>query len=439
MTLADARGFIIAAPRSGAGKTVITLGLLKAFADQKTAIVSAKAGPDYLDPMFHSAATGHDCVTLDPWGMRPALLKSLIAEATQKAELIIVEGVMGLFDGAAGGGASTADLAAQLGLPIVLIVDVGGQSQSAAALVKGFMDYRDDCKIAGLILNKVSSPRHLEMVASALEPLNIPVVGALGHEEALQFPSRHLGLVQAREHADLDQRLEQAADLISSRLDLEQLRGLAAPLDADTGGSVLRLVPLGQHIAIARDEAFAFTYPHILDHWRKDKAQLSFFSPLKNEAPDAQADAIYLPGGYPELHLPKLAKANQFFGSLKAAQTHDVLVFGECGGYMVLGDYIIDADGKRHDMAGLLPLGTNFAKRKLHLGYRKLIHGSALPWPKNLRGHEFHYASIDYQGDGDDLFQAQDSQDADLGPQGLRRGNVMGSFIHILDVGVDDA
>lgn len=431
--MAEPRGIVIAAPSSNAGKTIVTLSLLRALAGRNANIVSAKVGPDYIDPRFHEAATGRECITLDPWAMHPAHTKSLLQRHADNSEYAIIEGVMGLFDGATDGSASTADLAIQLNLPVILVVDVSRQGQSAAALIKGFRDFRPDCRITGVIINNIGSPRHRDMIAEAIASLNIPLVGALPINDAFKFPSRHLGLVQAQEHDALMQQLDRAAAVLAENIDLDLMRQLAEPISPDPEPVSPPLAPLGQRIAVARDDAFAFTYPHILNGWRDRGAELSFFSPLENQAPAGDSDAIYLPGGYPELHAGPLANAEQFFAGLKSAQTRDVLIFGECGGYMILGDYIVDAGGNTHRMAGLLPVGTNFAARKLHLGYRAINHDSPLPWPADLRGHEFHYASIDYEKGADALFKAVDSSNADLGTYGLRRGRVMGSFIHIID------
>jgi cobyrinic acid a,c-diamide synthase len=431
--LAEPRAVVIAAPSSGAGKTLITLGLLRALARGRRSVASAKAGPDYIDPRYHEAASGRACFNLDGWAMREGLVSSLARHCAQGAELMLVEGVMGLFDGAAGGGGSTADLAAMLGLPVVLVVDAKSQGQSAAALVKGFAEFRDDCRIAGVIFNRVASAGHEAIVTDAVKPLGIPVLGAVRETRDMIVPSRHLGLVQASEHEALDVFLEQAADLLENGVDLDALVCLARPF-AQRDAAAKPLPPLGQRIAIAQDEAFGFAYPHLLTAWREAGAQIMPFSPLGDEAPDKSADTIYLPGGYPELHAGTLAANGVFLDGLKAAAQRGALIYGECGGFMTLGKYLIDAKSIRHQMAGLLPLGTSFAERGLKLGYRRLEHKSALPWPQTLRGHEFHYSSLHWQGEADTLFAAEDSRAKDLGPIGLRRDNVMGSYAHIIDM-----
>ncbi|MBB2970981.1 cobyrinate a,c-diamide synthase [Mesorhizobium sp. RMAD-H1] len=434
------QGFLIAAPSSGSGKTTVTLGLLRALKERRIALAPAKAGPDYIDPAFHTAASGAQCFNLDPWAMRPELVSALSSRMTEGGKLLVVEAMMGLFDGAMDGTGSAADLAVHLGLPVVLVVDCSRQSQSVAALVSGFRDFRKNVLIAGLVLNRVGSARHEAMLRTALEPLGIPVLGAVPRDEALYLPERHLGLVQAGEHGDLETFIAHAADVMAGRLDLTLLDEIGRRVHAGAAAAnVPRLPPLGQHIAVARDDAFAFSYAHILDGWRRRGAALSFFSPLADEAPDAQADAIYLPGGYPELHGGRLAAAATFRDGLRQAAARGTAIYGECGGYMVLGEGLEDADGQRHEMLGLLPLETSFARRKLHLGYRKLTPLAGAFWQAPLRGHEFHYASIVKEGNATRLFRVADALDSDLGEAGLRVGSVAGSYMHVIDMAGEGA
>ena len=428
-----APGLILAAPASGSGKTVTVLALLRHFRRAGVAVASRKVGPDYIDPMFHTAASGRPCINLDPWAMRP---ETLVWLAEENADLLIVEGVMGLFDGAADGTGSTADLAALTGWPVVLVLDVKSQAQSAAALVHGFATFRNDVTISGVILNRVGSPNHEALLRTALAPLGIPVLGALPRLDALALPDRHLGLVPAGEHEGLESFLDKAADAVARHIDTAALQSLARPAHLPVPGKPAPLPPLGQRIAIARDAAFVFAYQHLLDGWRSQGAELLPFSPLADEPPPSSADAIYLPGGYPELHAGRLASAHRFLEGLRAAASRGTPIFGECGGYMVLGRTLEDADGVTHPMAGLLPLDTSFAKRRLHLGYRHATTATATPFGPagtTLRGHEFHYSSIKAEDATHPLFQARDARGTDLGAMGTVRGSVMGSFLHIVD------
>lgn len=417
-------GIIIAAPASGSGKTTITLGLLRAFRDKKLAVRGAKSGPDYIDPRFHEAACGRPCMNLDAWAMTPAR----IAELAAGDDLLIIEGAMGLFDGAPPDGkGAVADLARQLKLPVVLVVDAGRMAQSVAPVVAGFAAQDPDVRVAGVILNRVGSPRHAKMLQNALAGIDVPVIGTVMRDAGLATPSRHLGLVQAQERGDLDDFLDRAAAQISEEVDLDALLQLTGQLPS--GATQRPIPPFRRHIAMAQDVAFGFIYPHLVREWVQAGVTISTFSPLADDAVPP-ADMVFLPGGYPELHAAQLSQARTFLDSLKdASQSTDI--YGECGGYMVLGDTLTDADGTQHKMAGLLPLETSFAQRKLHLGYRTL-HGTSGPMQGQFKGHEFHYATT-LKADGPALFDAMDAEGTPLPPMGLRQGRVSGSFAHIID------
>jgi cobyrinic acid a,c-diamide synthase len=424
-----AKGLVIAAPGSGSGKTVVTLGLLGALS-ARMQVAPAKVGPDYIDPQFLMRAARTPAVNLDPFAMSPERLAFLAEWHAGGADLLLVEGVMGLFDGAAGGGGSTADLAATLGLPVVLVVDCARQSQSVAALVSGFANWRADVRVAGVILNRVGSERHETMLRAALDETGIPVLGAIPRDEALSLPDRHLGLVLPGEVGSIEDFIDLAAETMERHVDLDALAALAAPLPEETKAQPLP--PLGQRTAIAYDRAFAFVYEHWLEDWSRQGAEVRFFSPLQDEPPDERADAVYLPGGYPELHAAALAAANKFKSSLVAARDRGALIYGECGGYMVLGHALTDAQGRSHEMAGLLPVETRIDKPRRTLGYRQLTHSSALPFPLRLKGHEFHY-SVSGPTNLPPLFEATDAMGKTLPPMGATDGRVMGSYAHVID------
>ncbi len=424
-----AKGLVIAAPHSGSGKTLVTLGLLRAFKNRGIKVASAKAGPDYIDPAFHAAATGHPCVNLDLWAMGVATLKTHMMQQAMDHDLLVIEGVMGLFDGPQGAKGSTADLAEALHLPVVLVVDGAKQGQSVAAVVAGFRSFRPGVDLAGVILNRVASDNHEAILREALRAIDISVLGALRQIDSLHLPSRHLGLIQAEENQQLESFIESAAERVARETILDKILESAADINESGPQGAGVLDPPAQSIAIAKDHAFSFAYTHLLKNWQQMGAELHFFSPLADESPP-KADAIFLPGGYPELHSGKLAANSNFMNGLRAFKG---LIYGECGGYMVLGEGLVDAQGQRHAMAGLLPLTTSFAKRRLHLGYRQLepLNG---PWKSLLRGHEFHYSTITSQGGGEPLFHAHDAAGNDLGRIGQRVGNVMGSYTHIISV-----
>ena len=441
-------GLLISAPSSGAGKTTVMLGLLRALRDTGLTVQPFKSGPDYIDPAFHFAASGRRSYNLDSWAM-PAQLIAALVSLSADADLCLAEGSMGLFDGVAKKGqcghGSSAETAIMCGWPVVLVLDIGGQAQSAAATALGFMQFQKNLKLAGVILNRVASPRHERLARLGMDTAGIEVLGVLPQRGDLTLPERHLGLIQAVEHPDLDTAIADYAAFVADHIDLTSLKALATATNPFLFGPASSEIPSsraaeaalppppGQHVALARDEAFSFTYPHILKHWRDSGAELSFFSPLADAAPDSTADVIWLPGGYPELHAGRLAAAQVCFSAIRAhAETRPV--HGECGGYMVLGKQLIDKDGKAHDMLGLLGLVTSYADRKFHLGYRlaeavtdSCLFGRQTKW----RGHEFHYSSILDQPDTP-LFSVADAEGNLVPETGSVRGQVSGTFFHMI-------
>ncbi len=292
--------------------------------------------------------------------------------------------------------------------------------------------------IAGVIFNRVGGPRHGATLENSVRTVlpQLPILGHVPRHAELSLAERHLGLVQASEHPDLDRFLDGAAELIEESIDIKALLALARPSSLAAVAAAQPLKPLGQRVAVARDVAFAFAYPALLEGWRSAGAALHFFSPLADEAPGATADAVYLPGGYPELHAGALAANGRFLDGLRAAAKRGATIYGECGGYMVMGNGLVDASGARHAMAGLLPLEASFAERRRQLGYRSARLTAAGPLGTAgaaFRGHEFHYATIVNEGGGEPLFAAADADGASLGSVGRVSGRVMGSFLHILD------
>lgn len=461
---------MIAATRSGSGKTILTLGLMRAFGRLGMRVAGRKNGPDYIDPAFHAAVTGRPSYNLDSWSMPPELLRSL---ARADGDVVICEGSMGLFDGVPaqeGRGGSSADLAALTGWPVVMIHDCSGQAQSAAALLAGCVAYDPRIRIAGVILNRVASERHRRLVSETMERVGVTVLGAVPRDDRLALPERHLGLVQAEETDDLQARVDAAADVVAEHVDLDALARIAGSTlgraEGNPGETGRRVPPLrppratlskhlpgnvdspreeqdhrpaplrppGRRIALARDDAFSFVYPHVIDGWRRAGAEIVAFSPLQDEPPPLDCDACWLPGGYPELDAGRLAAASRFASGLRAFAS-DRPVHGECGGYMVLGQGLVDAHGVRHAMVGLLGLETSYARKKLHLGYRDAVtlRASCLgPVGTRLRGHEFHYASIVDIGGDPGLAEAADAYGSAPSMTGSCRGTVTGTFFHAL-------
>ncbi|WP_185962076.1 cobyrinate a,c-diamide synthase [Palleronia caenipelagi] len=428
-------GLMISAPASGTGKTTVMLGLLRALRNRGLTVQPFKSGPDYIDPAFHRAASGRASFNLDSWTMAPDLLDTLAAHA-HDADVCIAEGSMGLFDGVAtqgrtGHGAS-AEIARRYGWPVILVIDVGGQAQSAAATALGFASYMPDLPFAGVILNRVASPRHERLTRLGMERAGIDVLGVLPRKGDLALPERHLGLVQAVEHPDLETAIEGYAEFLSAHVDLDRIIA-AAKAHGIAPANTPPLNPPAQRIALARDEAFSFTYPHLLDAWHAAGAEILPFSPLADEAPDPDADLVWLPGGYPELHAGRLAAAGIYRTALRRhAETRPV--HGECGGYMALGETLIDKDGTAHQMAGLLGLVTSYEQRKFHLGYRRAVLRHPLPGltpGSALRGHEFHYSTI-LEAPDTPLADVFDADGNPVPETGSVRGPVTGTFFHLI-------
>jgi cobyrinic acid a,c-diamide synthase len=433
----SAPGLLVAAPRSSSGKTTVALALMRALTRRGLRIRAAKCGPDYIDPAFHRAATGWPSFNLDSFAMAPPMLDALASAAAADADLVIAEGSMGLFDGVRAAESRTganADIAARFGWPVVLVVDVSGAAQSAAAVALGCKLYDSRITIAGVILNKVASARHRRLVEAGMERVGLRVLGVLMRDAQLVLPERHLGLVQAGETTDLEMRLDRLADLAEAGIDLDAVTACAGGTVPVSTGSLI--APPGQRIAVARDAAFSFLYPHIEAGWRRAGAELVPFSPLADEPPREDCDVCWLPGGYPELHAGRLAGAGRFLDGLRTfAQARPV--HGECGGYMVLGQSLEDAEGATHAMAGLLPVRTSYHRRKLHLGYRiaRLCANGVLgKRGARLIGHEFHYASevSPVPNESAALAQVTDAEDIALGLAGHRLGTVTGSFFHVI-------
>lgn len=435
------RGVMIAAPRSGSGKTTLTIGLLRALRNAGVRVAAAKCGPDYIDTAFHGAAYGRPGINLDSWAMPSDLIIRLAASAAKDSDILVCEASMGLFDGVPaqpGRGGSSADVAAVLGLPVIMIMDVSGQSQSAAATLQGFKAFDRRINIAGVVLNRVAGARHFNLVSDGLSRVGIPILGSLPRSGSIALPSRHLGLVQAGETSDLETRLDELAAFVTEHVMIEKIVASAGKFTAPSvNPRACALRPPGQRIALAQDRAFSFMYRHILDDWHDGGAEIKTFSPLEDEAPPIDCDVCWLPGGYPELHGGRLASAGRFLKGLRDFAASKP-VHGECGGYMALGETMTDAAGTTHAMAGLLGLHTSFAKPKLHLGYRNArlaADGCLGDAGKSFNGHEFHYSQIVSTGSDEPFALVSDAYGSPPSPAGSRRGRVTGSFFHIVAEG----
>jgi cobyrinic acid a,c-diamide synthase len=381
--------FLIAAASSGSGKTTITIGLLRALRNKGYKVQPFKCGPDYIDPLYHRIACGRDSVNLDTWMQSEQDVKLAFQRYSQDADICIVEGVMGLYDGADGIRGSSAEVAELLGIPVVLIINARSMAHSIAPILKGYLTYRPATQIAGVIFNNVGSSRHEQMLRRAAEEVGMPVIGAIPRMKELYSPSRHLGL-DISETERINQLAEKVAEIIqnsqftihNSQLPLRSRFQLAPPSAFfNPQSSLFTPAPAkAGRIFIARDAAFNFLYRQTIDYLR-ERGEIHFFSPLANETVPQDADLIFLPGGYPEFFLPQLSESHATMESLRQTRAR---IWAECGGMMYLSKGIDDTD-----MTGLLPFRTTMQNARLHLGYRTMkIDG------KEFRGHEFHYSNI---------------------------------------------
>jgi cobyrinic acid a,c-diamide synthase len=381
MNPVGARMLLVGALSSGQGKTTVTAALARKLVKLGQKVRIFKCGPDFIDPMLLERASGAPVHTLDLWMVGLDDCRRQLAQAAREADVILIEGVMGLYDGTP----SSADLSREFGVPVMAVIDAGSMAQTAGALVLGLRDY-GPVEMAGVIANRIASPGHAAMVAASLR--DIPLFATMPRQNA-SLPERHLGLVLPGEVNDLDAMLDQLAEQLEFDLtawDSLRITHIDAPALAEAVPSALA----GKTIAIARDAAFAFLYPANLDLLREMGATLRFFSPLADQPAPANADAIYLPGGYPELHAPQLSQAANWQASLRAAHALGVPVYAECGGMMSLAETLGDQSGAQHPMAGLLPGRIVMQPRLAGLGPQSLAtpHGA-------LRGHTFHYSRLE--------------------------------------------
>lgn len=378
----NCRAALIAAPASGQGKTMVTAALARQAVRQGLKVRVFKTGPDFLDPMIHERASHAPCLQLDLFMGGESHCRSLLAEAAESADLILVEGVMGLFDG----NPSSADLAATLGLPILLVIDARGMAATFGVLAHGLASYRSDLQFAGVIANRAGSEGHARMLMDSL-PGYLPGIGWLPREARITLPERHLGLLPAAELDTLDRQLDIAADALHAHLERWPVWETPLPPEEESAPPLLA----GKRIAVARDAAFCFIYAGNLQALRALGAVIDFFSPLEDTVlPDC--DAVWLPGGYPELHAPQLAANHPMQLALLAHHSEGKPILAECGGMMSLFETIATPDGALHEGFGLLP-GAALMQGKLSgLGLQEVI----LP-EGTLRGHSFHYSRCETQ------------------------------------------
>lgn len=443
--MASAR-FLLAAPASGSGKTTVMVGLIAALRKRGLRVQPFKAGPDYIDPSYHTLAAGQPCRNLDAWMIPPERLKSLFHHHAQEGEISVIEGVMGLFDGEnyQNDSGSTAQIAKLTETPVVLIIDAAKAARSAAAVALGFQKFDPDLPLAGFIVNYVAGENHGEGVASAIEKATgLPVLGWLPRNPDLIIPERHLGLIPTAETGQWDGFIRAAAAHISRYLDLDALLGIArqAPrartqnLLADLQREWQPELSSQPVIAVARDEAFNFIYPENLDLLRAAGAEIAFFSPLKDNSLPKGTKGIVISGGFPELFAEALSVNEGIRIALKNAHAKSLPIYAECGGLMALTQTIVDLDGKEHPLFGLLP-GRSVMSQKLNMGYRT-ARAAGNSWlmqeGEEIRGHEFHY-SVWEKGENElppaySLISRR-SHGAPR-PEGASVGSLWASYVHL--------
>lgn len=445
------RGFLIAAPQSGSGKTTVTLAIMAALGRRGLAIAPFKCGPDFIDPGYHTLVTGAPSVNLDGWMCPESFVRSTFRRHTAEADVAIIEGAMGLFDGlgASAMEGSSAQVAALTGAPVVLVVNARGMAASAAALVKGFVQHDPRVRVAGVIFNQIGSPSHGRLLEQALaEALpGIALFGSLPRDDSLAIPSRHLGLVTAEDNPLGPDYLARLADLAERHLDLDGLAGLTVTR-SDFTSSHPHPTPLPEgegdrgwgksvcvRIAVARDAAFCFCYPDNLRLLEEAGAEVVFFSPMNDTALPADIGGIYLPGGYPELHDARLAANGAMKAAVGAAVQRDMPVYAECGGLVYLTQGLEGADGTPGaDFVGIFPVRTCLLPRRKALGYRQVtMAGDTVMGPAGTigRGHEFHYSEVGEMPAGIDRCYLVSRNGMELGPEGFRHRNCLASYIHL--------
>lgn len=440
--------FVIAAPASGSGKTTVTLALLAALRRRGLEVAPFKVGPDFIDPGHHAAASGRTSRNLDPWMCGEDGVQRSFALGCIGAEVVVVEGVMGLFDGADGGSeaGSTAAVAKLLGAPVILVIDAKGQARSVAALIKGFAEFDPALDVAGIILNRVASPRHAELLraAHASVPSLPPLLGVLPREPQIALPERYLGLVTAEAAPENVVFYERLAEWFEAGVDVDGLLALPPLPKGGRGGFNLNEIPLAPplpkgenrvRIAVARDEAFSFCYPENLELLEAAGAEIEFFSPLRNHQLPTGISGLYLPGGYPELYAPQLAANLTLLQAIRAAACAGMPIYAECGGLIYLSGGV---DGTSADhiqpFVALFPARARMLPQRKALGYRQVtFRFDTILGPAGTvaRGHEFHYSEVAIAPEVPRSYAVSRADGQVLEDEGYVLNNVLASYVHL--------
>jgi len=435
---------LIAAPASGNGKTTVCAGIIAALVGRGLKVAPFKVGPDYIDPTYHALAAGQTCHNLDPWLLPPERIVASFAQRSRSADIAIIEGMMGLFDGLSGSddSGSGADIARLLAVPVVLVLDVSAMARSAAAVVRGFRDFDPRVRIGGVILNRVGGATHARMVQEAIEvETGVPVLGYLPQEDAFHLPERHLGLIPTAEPGRWQSWVESVGRSVEQHIDLQRLLeiaecgALAQPVSNSASPFIHQTTAKRARIAVAYDAAFNFVYQDNLDLLQAAGAEIALFSPLNDQELPSGTQALYLCGGFPELYAEQLADNVSMHSQIQQAYVRGLPIYAECGGLMYLTHAILDIHNKSHSMVGLLP-GRAVMGQRLTLGYRTLqVLADNWLWKagESLRGHEFHYST--WRGRTSNLpFLYEFQPDAyRLTPEleGVWHGSLIASYTHL--------
>ena len=431
--------FVLAAPSSGSGKTTLAVGLMSAFAERMT-VQAYKVGPDYIDPGYHTAATARPSRNLDTWMIPPERVKELFSSSAVNADICIIEGVMGLFDGYDGRteSGSTAEVAKLLSVPVVLVIDAGSMARSAGAIALGFKTFDPHLNLAGVILNNVAGAAHAQWLTEAVQSVGLTVLGCVPRNQNLSVPERHLGLYMAGERTAATQKFIAAAkEVVRQNIDLSTLEALARSVPDNLPSSVREASVnsvVKTRIAIARDDAFCFYYEDNFDLLREAGAELVFFSPLRDSCLPANLSGLYLGGGYPELYATQLADNVSMRMALKSAIESGIPTYAECGGLMSLAESYFDETGIEYPMMGVLP-GSTRLTGKLKMGYREVVASQPSPLlgkGQTARGHEFHYSEwIRPEESSSFAYEIQPRMGGESQPEGFARNNLLASYVHL--------
>ncbi len=422
------KAIIIAGTHSGSGKTTVTLGLMAALAKRGLRVQPFKCGPDFIDPSLHKLVTGKISRNLDSWMAGEEFTEKTFTCHSKNSDIAVIEGVMGMYDG---GESSSAALAERLSVPVVLVLDVRSAAESGAAVVKGFETLNPDVSLRGVILNRIASPRHLQLVSDAIgKHCKAEVLGYLPRNVAFGIPERHLGLHMGAEDPISREAIAELAETMEEFVDLDRLLEIARlPGDSVAECNTVTM-PATVRLAVARDKAFCFYYEDNLDLLRQAGAELVFFSPLVDSRIPENVNGIYLGGGYPELYAGQLSKNKEMLRAVKEWAEADGVIYAECGGFMYLTRGIVDHDGQLHGMANVFPLQARMQNRRASLGYREIRlaeDGLFGPAGTVLRGHEFHYSSIDEQDHAvRKIYKVNNGTE-----EGYCHKNVLGGYMHL--------